>query len=179
MTVAAHPEERGDRVEEAADARRDRRAPAATRSSDRVAPVARRSPERATRPAGRARPDRPPCATARGSAATPPGIGDRRAGGRPVRTGEVGDEHLAAPERAVGAVAEPVEGEPEHRRRSGRARPCTRRRARGGAARRRPADRGRAANFVDRYSGCRSCATTSGRRRRARHRWSTAWRNDW
>ena len=40
------------------------------------------------------------------------------------------------------------------------------------------ADRARAANFVDRYSGCRSWATTSGTTPYSRGRWSTAWRND-
>ena len=33
----------------------------------------------------------------------------------PLEPVEVGHQELAAPERAVGAVAEPVEGEPEHR----------------------------------------------------------------
>ena len=79
------------------------------------------------------RPTPPPCATAPGWRPR------RRASARgevahPLEAGEVGHEELAAPQRAVGAVAEAVEREAEHRRACGRARPCTRPRGRGGAA---------------------------------------------
>ena len=36
----------------------------------------------------------------------------------PLGPVEAGHQHLASPQRAVGAVAEPVEGEPEHRSRA-------------------------------------------------------------
>ena len=49
---------------------------------------------------------------------------------------EAGDEHLTAPERAVGPVAEAVERERRRRARGAGARPCTPPRAHGGAARR-------------------------------------------
>ena len=57
---------------------------------------------------------------------------------------EPGHQHLAAPEGAVGPVPEAVERERERPGRAARARPCTRRRARGGAAPRRWGRRGRA-----------------------------------
>ena len=37
--------------------------------------------------------------------------------GHPLVAAEVGHQHLAAPQRAVGAVAQPVEGQAQHRRR--------------------------------------------------------------
>ena len=48
-------------------------------------------------------------------AATPPGIGDGTEVPDALEPVEVGHQELAAPEGAVGAVAETVEGEPEHR----------------------------------------------------------------
>ena len=111
-------------------------------------------------------------------AGDPPGIGTARRWPTRSIPGEVGDEQLAAPQRAVGAVAEPVEGDAEHRLGAAVLDQA------GGdvgvmvlhAPRR--AGRGRAANLVDRYSGCRSWATTSGVTPYRPRRWSTAWRND-
>ena len=95
-------------------------------------------------------------------AATPPGIGDGA---------EVPDALVPVEDRRPGPRRPRAcrRGRSRGRRtrarapaRCGRAPPCTRRRARGGAAPRRRGGRGRAANLVDRYSGWRSCATTSG-----------------
>ena len=47
-------------------------------------------------------------------AATPPGIGSGAQLADALEAGEVGDQHLAAPHRAVGPVAETVEGDAEH-----------------------------------------------------------------
>ena len=107
----------------------------------------------------------------------PPRLPDRRRAARhrhrlqvpdPLEAGQVGHQDLAAPDRAVGAPAEPVEGDADHRtglavvgqaggdvgvvvldagQLDGAAALSSRSRA----------------YLVDRYSGCRSWATTSGR----------------
>ena len=111
-------------------------------------------------------------------AATPPGIGTGRRWPTRSNAVEVGDQQLAAPQRAVGAVAEAVEGEAEHR--LGAAVLDHARRDVGVVVLhgdRRQVELA-AANFVDRYSGCRSWATTSGATPYRRGRWSTACRNE-
>ena len=81
--------------------------------------------------------------------------------GRPAERLVAGDQDLAAPDRAVGAVAGAVEGDPDHLvvRCRGRARPSPTRRARGGAARRGPRGRRRA-------RGPRPTSGSPGARRR-------------
>ena len=108
-----------------------------------------------------------------------PGHGYRPQMADALEAVEPGDQHLAAPERAVGAVAEAVERERDDRVDAARARPCTRRRVRGGAAPRRWGRRGRAPTSSTGTPG-------GGRARRppvttpySAGRWSTAWRNDW
>ena len=80
----------------------------------------------------------------------------------PAVSGGAAHQQLAAPDRAVVAETEAVEREPEHLAAPARARPSSRRRARGDAARRRSAAPSEAANRVVMKSGCRSCATISG-----------------
>ena len=79
----------------------------------------------------------------------------------PFEALEVGHEQLPAPQRPVEAVAETVEGQAEHRSRAavlGEAR-----RHVGVVVLHRDGRRSRSiASFVERYSGCRSWATTSG-----------------
>ena len=111
-------------------------------------------------------------------AATPPGIGDRP---QMADALEARRSRRPAPRHPTASRRAHSRGRRTRRRspaRCGRARPCTRRHARGGAAPRPSGGRGRRANFVDRYSGWRSCATTSGRTPYSAGRWSTAWRND-
>ena len=69
-------------------------------------------------------------------ACSPPGMRDRPQMGCAAEVAEVPDQELAAPDRAVGAVAGAVEDHPDHRSGLGRARPCSWPRARDGAARR-------------------------------------------
>ena len=80
----------------------------------------------------------------------------------PLESVEVGDEELAAPQGAVGPEAQPVEGDARGPVRCGRGRPGTRPRGRGGAERRTAGRSSSAASLVERYSGWRSWATTSG-----------------
>ena len=90
------------------------------------------------------------------------GHGHRPQMADPLEAVEVGDQHLAAPERAVGAVPEAVE---RQRDAPGRARSCSTMHAATWAWWCCTATVGRSrstANLVDRYSGWRSWATTSG-----------------
>ena len=95
----------------------------------------------------------------------------RRAAGRSARCADrgeavvVGEQHLAAPDGAVVAVAGAVEGDADHRRgcRRARARPSPRRCARGGAARVRTGRRAALPVGPPRRSGSRDArSATSG-----------------
>ena len=116
--LGAHAAQRGDGVEQPAHARRQRRGePGAGQLGDRV-PAARLDPGAAARASalpGRRRATRRPSATA----------GAPRGRRRACRTGhrcagaleavEVADQQLAAPDRAVGAVAGAVVDRPDRR----------------------------------------------------------------
>ena len=127
VDVGAHAAERGHRVEQAAGARRHRRRdagrgparrPACQRSGSTPARRGRFLAERLAQPRAR----------------HPPRLADRRvAAGHPHReqragaleAAQVADQQLAAPDRAVGAVAGAVEDRPDRRARS----PCSARQA--------------------------------------------------
>ena len=177
---APSPEEAGDGVEQPADAGRPRRrgtvgeiehGARARRGRRRPAPA---RPERG-RPLGRARPR--PSATARGWRPRLPAWRPGR-GGRPARsrTGPPAAPRRPTSCRPARSPARRRPGRP--RARSGRARPCRPRRGRGGAGPRWWAGRARAASLVDRYSGWRSWATTSGTTPYRSQRWSSACRNE-
>ena len=109
-----------------------------------------------------------PSGTGRGTPASPPGSGDVAEVRDPAERRVVGEQHLAAPDRAVGAVAGAVEGDPDHRLVAGRARArpsptatwawwcCT---VRTGAARR----RARGPRRRSGSRGARSATSSAGR----------------
>ena len=124
--------------------------------------VAHQRPALERAPAGR---------PARGGGGDAPGLADRRlaAGqrhrlqvGDALEAGEVAAQELAAPERAVGAVARAVEDE---RRAPAPVSPCSARQAAAWAWwcwTPTSSASCSSAHFVDRYSGCRSCAIDAG-----------------
>ena len=115
----AHPEQRGHRVEQAAGAGGERRVDPFPREREHVAPpvLVPLDDVQVSRPAAgergvQVRRGHPPRLPDRGGTAR---HRDRREVPRPAELGQVGDQELTAPDRAVGAVPGPVERDPDDR----------------------------------------------------------------